>query len=477
MQTSNDFKFTIGWNDQINLPLLELVNILKIFGDQLPEPLSQRMDLFFYAKKLEKNAEIALAFHDQEIVGFLAMYANDLISRKAHIPIVSVLSNCRGNGIGKALLSRAIALARQRGMTNLWLTVDHDNYIAQHVYSECRFIITSTTDSKWIMNRDLSINTYMLEPQLTPLEDGKILSAQFGLDIDLRIKRDDLYPLPGGGSKARKIGFIVKKAIKDGYDAIVTNGGPQSNHARASSILAANLGLICHLVIVLEDNKKYSKSGNILLMKLSGADIEFTTKDLLATRMDQAIEKLVNRGHKPLYIWGGGHNFEGTEAFVDAATEAQRQCEGWTPDYLILASGTGSTQAGLAIGYTDLRTKVIGISVARESVRGSEIISNCINDYYFKSQNQRKDVKVVLRDDWTFGGYERYDETLFGVIERAAKCGYFFDPTYSGKALLGLTTMVKNGEIRRGSKVLLWHTGGLMNLQAVLDYTEGTFNL
>lgn len=470
-------EITIVWADQSNLTKTKLVELLEVFGDLLPDPLSERVDISSYADKLQRNAEICLAYHRGVIVGFLTMYANDYETGMAHIPIIAVLDDFQGKGIGKVLISRSVALARQKKMQELWLTVDRNNHMAQHVYSELRFIKKGMDKTKMIMSRDLVPNSLLLEPQTTAIEPGIPLATLLGLDIDLRIKRDDLYPVPGGGIKARKIGFIMKKAIEDGYDAIVTNGGPQSNHARASAILAANLGLKCHLVIVLEKQTEYSKSGNILLMKLSGASIEYTIKDFLAMSMDHAIERLSNQGHKPLYIWGGGHSYEGTVAFVEAAAEAQNQCGDWIPDYLVLASGTGSTQAGLAIGYANLKTKVIGISVARKSPRGSQVIEECVDDYYNRSSSLRKNVNIYFKDDWTLGGYEEYDEALFAVIEKTARCGYFFDPTYSGKAILGLTSMVQKKEIHQGSKVLFWHTGGLMNLQAALNYTKGTFKL
>jgi 1-aminocyclopropane-1-carboxylate deaminase/D-cysteine desulfhydrase-like pyridoxal-dependent ACC family enzyme len=297
------------------------------------------------------------------------------------------------------------------------------------------------------------------------------------MDIDLRIKRDDLYPLYGGGIKARKIGYIVREAIEQGYDALVTNGGPQSNHARATAVVAAALGLKCHLVIVLEPGTQYSMSGNILLMRMSGAAIEYCTKDQLAARMDRAVSALENKGHRPLYIWGGGHCLQGTVAFVEAAAEARRQCGEWIPNYLVLASATGSTQAGLAIGYADLPTEVVGISIARETSRGTRIVGECIDEYLTANNQVRAPIRVIFRDDWTGGGYELYSPELFSVIDRASKAGHYFDPTYSGKGLRGLVSMTRQGEIPAGSRVLLWHTGGLLNLQAALNYTEGTLSL
>jgi len=474
---TQNFIIKTYWQDEFPLSHEQLVGILAEFGDLFPDPLLQRVDIHAYANKLIKFADMQFVVHNQNIIGFLAVYANDTQTHIAHIPIISILPGYQRKGIGKVMLSRAIALARQKKMQHLWLNVMKENYAAIHFYESMRFKISAEKDHKYVMERNLAVEERLINPQVTPTESGHPLSAALNLNIDLRIKRDDLYPLSGGGIKARKIGYIFKKAIEDGYDALVTNGGPQSNHARATAILAANIGLKCHLVIVLEKNKRYSKTGNILLMELSGASIEYTTKEQLAKKMDQAIINLTRKGHKPFYIWGGGHCLEGTQAFVDAAIECQLQSDDWIPDYVILASGTGSTQAGLVIGYQDLSTKVIGVSVARSIERGERIIQDCIDEFFAHNNLVHQKCCVFFRDDWTDGGYEKYSKELLCLIKDASKTGYFFDPTYSGKALRGLVSMVRENEIPRGSKVLFWHTGGLMNLQAVQQFSEGAFQL
>lgn len=311
---------------------------------------------------------------------------------------------------------------------------------------------------------------------ITPLEQHHSLSALFNLDIDLRIKRDDLFPMSGGGIKARKMQYIINDILEKRCNVIVTNGGPQSNHARAAALIAAEKGIKCHLVIVLESNRCYSFSGNILLMALAGAKIEFCRKDQLADHMDQAIEYYKKHGFNPAYIWGGGHNYIGTVAFVEAAEEAQKQCGEWIPDYLIIASGTGSTQAGLAIGYFDYKTKVIGISVARDAIRGAKIIKDCINDYYANKGQSSKRINVDFRDDWTCGGYEKTKPELISIIKRAGKTGIILDPTYSGKGFYGLVDLVQKRIIKSGSKVLFWHSGGLLNLMAS-DLAKGHISI
>lgn len=269
----------------------------------------------------------------------------------------------------------------------------------------------------------------------------------------------------GGGIKARKIQFIMQHVAQLEYDVIVTNGAPQSNHARATALEAARIGIRAHIVIVIDPEKEYLKTGNILLMQMSGAEIEYCRKEELASRMDAAINKYQRAGHNPFYLWGGGHHISGTKAFVDAAAELQEQAGDWNPDYLVIASGTGSTQAGLAIGFARSVTKVIGVSVARSAQAGSEVIRNCVKEYT-KTFAFSPRPSIQLFDDWNCGGYEKLNSELLDLIRVTARLGVFLDPTYSGKGWLGLNRLVAEGTIPAGSKVVFWHSGGLMNLQA-----------
>jgi len=463
----------IVWSSEEAISKDDLRGWLATFGDFLPDPLGDRLCLDSYAEKLLTHAEIGCAWVGNELAGLMVLYANDMETRTAHLPLISLLPTCRGRGLGNIMMRRAIAQARQRGMERLTLTVDHDNSPAQRLYAALGFRVVSRSIPKWNLELDLTPLPEMDDLSQTPVECGARLAAMLNLEIDLRVKRDDLYPMPGGGIKARKVEYIIRDAIEKGHDVIVTNGGPQSNHARASAIMAARLGILCHLVVVLEKGKRYANTGNVLLMRMAGASMEFCSKDELADRMDEAMRYLAGKGHHPLYIWGGGHCHAGTVAFVDAAREARAQCGGWAPDFLVMASGTGTTQAGLAIGYADAATQVIGVSVAREAERGGAVVQACIENYFREAGVPAREVDVDFRDDWTDGGYEATSPELYAVIESAAKAGYFFDSTYSGKAVRGLVDLVHRGEIPAGSKVLLWHSGGLLNLQADLHLTDG----
>lgn len=454
----------IRWQDELPLGQGEWLALLREFGDLLPAPLSARMDVEAYAAKRLARAELARATLGGRTVGLLVLYANDTQSRCGHIPLLTVDPGHRGRGIGAALVARAQARCRQRGMQAIDLTVDEVNQPARRLYEAAGFLVTDRSPPKLRMRCPLTGLAAVEHP--TPLEAHPRLAAAFGLDIDLRIKRDDLYPAAGGGIKARKIRHIMREALAAGYDAIVTNGAPQSNHARATALLCAELGLRCHLVVVLEPGRRYPDTGNVLLMRMAGASLEFCAKDQLSARMDAAVARLEARGHRTLYLWGGGHCLAGTVAFVDAAAEARRQCADWQPDYLIAASATGSTQAGFAIGYAGTPTRVIGVSVARDVARGAAVVQACVDEHAARCASPGAPVRIDFRDDWTDGGYERASAALMHTVTRAARVGVPVDPTYSGKGLRGLVELARGGEIPPGSRVLFWHTGGLMNLQA-----------
>ncbi len=296
------------------------------------------------------------------------------------------------------------------------------------------------------------------------LEDY-IVNGQF-----LKVVRDDLYPFVGGGIKARKAIAYEKYLKKNNYDAVVTCGGIQSNHNRAIALLCSKNGWKCHLCIQGSDERFLDEKGNALLCRLSGAEYECITPERTATAMDAAMLKLQSEGFNPFYIIGGGHNLPGGTCFVDAVKELKRQCDkiAYKPDYIFLASGTGSTQAGILVGL-DLvgwgDVKCIGISVARQQGRGKRVIAefaNMLAHYYNIPKDYTK--SVYFNDNYLFGGYERYVFEMEDYLKQMTRLtGMIFDTTYSGKGFYGMMCEIEKHHLQ-DKRILFWHTGGLMNL-------------
>jgi D-cysteine desulfhydrase len=288
--------------------------------------------------------------------------------------------------------------------------------------------------------------------------------------------RDDLFPITGGGNKARKIIRILKEAESQGCNALVTTGGIQSNHARVTALTAAERGWRCRLILHGDKKELVQPKGNFLLMLLASAEIEIVQPSDIATAMRSAMDAFRSEGLTPYEIPGGGHSVAGAMAFVEAVEEVQQQCQrdGWQPDWVVLASGTGTTQAGLIVGFERLgwQTRVLGVSVARKNPRGRDVVEQSCQEVRSHLAMTNRAQPIDFRDDWVGEGYEKAGPAVLSAIRTVAEMeGLILDPTYTGKAFAALLDLVRTGEIAEKSKVLFWHTGGLMNIMASNYFT------
>lgn len=286
----------------------------------------------------------------------------------------------------------------------------------------------------------------------------------------LHVVRDDIFPFIGGGGKARKAVEYEVMLREQGYNALVTCGGIQSNHNRAIALMAARNGWKCHLCIQGTEERFLSEKGNALVDRLSGAECELIRPEDTAVAMDRAMEAFTKQGLKPYYIHGGGHDLPGGTSFVKAVEELKLQCDaqGYKPDYIFHASGTGSTQAGIVVGLEKIGwrdVKVVGISVARQYERGRQVIAefaNMLGEYYGMNKDFTDD--IFFCTDYLYGGYEQYTTEMAEYLERVMKkTGLMFDTTYSGKGFYGMMDIIKKENLYNKNNIF-WHTGGLMNL-------------
>lgn len=290
------------------------------------------------------------------------------------------------------------------------------------------------------------------------------------VDQPFKIVRDDIFPFVGGSNKARKAIAYEKFLCQGGYNAVVTCGGIQSNHNRAMALMCAKNGWKCHLCIQGDEERFFREKGNALLDRLSGAECELIKPEDTADAMDRAMARLKSEGYNPYYVIGGGHNLPGGTCFVDAVIELKRQCdkEYYKPDYIFLASGTGSTQAGIVVGL-DLvgwgDVKCIGISVARQQERGKQVIAefaNLLADHYGLQKDYSD--KIFFNTDYLYGGYEKYTPEMKEYLDQImTKTGLIFSTTYSGKGFYGMMQVIEKYHLQ-DKKIVFWHTGGLMNV-------------
>lgn len=294
-----------------------------------------------------------------------------------------------------------------------------------------------------------------------------LLTEDIKIDgFELTVVRDDIYPFIGGGGKARKAVYYETMLKEQGYNAVVTCGGIQSNHNRAIALMCAKNGWKCHLCIQGTEERFLAEKGNAFLDRLSGAECELIKPEDTAVAMDRAMDKFAVEGYKPYYCHGGGHDLPGGVSFVEAVEELSKQIE--KPDYIFHATGTGSTQAGIVVGldrvgWSDV--KCIGISVARQYERGRQVITefaNMLAEHY--GMKERYDDRILFNTDYLYGGYEQYTPEMDAYLKKTMKgTGLMFDTTYSGKAFYGMMDIIKEQGLQN-KKIVFWHTGGIMNL-------------
>ena len=297
---------------------------------------------------------------------------------------------------------------------------------------------------------------------ITPLEKINAVT-----DINLYIKRDDLYPISGGGNKGRKLNYILKKCIDMKCNAVVTCGGIQSNHTRATAIRCRELGLKCTIII---HSKPVTRStGNLKILELLGVKIVYCDLHDIAKVMDLEMACYRTQGYTPFYIWGGGHCYEGTLAYFDAVEELKKQSR-VEFDAVFFASGTGATQAGLHCGFKHYynNTAVHGISIARDKNRGTTEVKKSVEEFISLSNLDSHYISdIVFDDNYNCGGYEKTNHELFNVLNKTArKTGIILDPVYTGKAWMGMENIIKSKHYPKNTNILFWHTGGLLNLMA-----------
>lgn len=311
----------------------------------------------------------------------------------------------------------------------------------------------------------------------TPLEFLTHTSREMGVDI--YVKRDDYTGMELSGNKIRKLEFILADAIASGADTIITCGGAQSNHARATAIAAAKLGLDCRLILRTGDpSAPPAPTGNILLNCMAGAQIVWITPEEYRRREDifQREETLLRQqGRKPYSIPEGASNALGAWGYIRAMEELARDIarlpEGPAPrTTIVVATGSGGTTAGLILGT---RLLVVNARIAAVNVcddRGyfleaiGTICETAIATYGLDiSFDRERDIDIV--DGYVGRGYAlSRPEEMALIIDIARREGLFLDPVYTGKAFYGMIQELKRDPRCFGERIIFIHTGGLFGL-------------
>jgi len=306
-------------------------------------------------------------------------------------------------------------------------------------------------------------------PAPTLVEPMTNLMTRLGGGPQLFIKRDDAIPFGFGGNKVRKLALVAARAVADGADTLITAGGVQSNHARATAAAAAKLGL--RAVLVANGEPGLRLTANALLDDLLGAEVVYVpTRDERTPRMRELSEQLQAEGRRPYVIPIGASTPVGAMAFALAMAELVDQMP--APDVIVHATSSGGTQAGLVAGcrLLGLQTRVIGISADDSAASLESQIEAIIRGIagHFRLEAQLAGGTAIEVDDgFVGGGYGIPSDESREALQLAARTeALFLDPTYTAKAMAGLIAYVRQQKFTADQSVLFWHTGGQAGLFA-----------
>lgn len=300
----------------------------------------------------------------------------------------------------------------------------------------------------------------------TPLHPLPRLRALLGGETNvpqLLIKRDDLNGTALGGNKLRKLEWLAGEAEARGCDTLITAGAAQSNHCRQTAAVAAMRGLECHLCLRGPEPERHT--GNLILDDWLGAHLHFAPPDAnVSSAMLLLAEELRAGGRRPYMIPIGGSNAVGATGYAWAAIELAKQCPEAT--HVIVATGSGGTQAGLEVGVrlAGLTANVVGIGVAEPDTTSWNVdVANLANAV---AQRLNAAIRLSPADiecpmDWMGPRYGEPTPAGDAAIRTLAQTeGIFLDPVYSGKAFAALLDLVRAERFASGDTLVFWHTGG-----------------
>jgi D-cysteine desulfhydrase len=304
----------------------------------------------------------------------------------------------------------------------------------------------------------------------TPLEPMKRLSADLG--VELWMKRDDTTGSALSGNKIRKLEFLLAEARAQGADTVITCGGEQSNHCRATALAATQLGLSSYLLLRTDDPKKPpATEANILLDRLAGAEIRWVSREEYKRRAElfpQVAEALRARGRTPYVVPEGGSNALGAWGYVGCIDELSRELPPG-PATIVYAAGSGGTGAGLILGakLAGVPWRIVGVNVCDDRdyfVRViGEIVEEAIAKYSLRVTFSRSEIEIV--DGYVGIGYAKSrPEELATLRDVARREGMVLDPVYTGKAFHGMRSELARDRRAFGERVVFIHTGGIYGL-------------
>jgi len=334
----------------------------------------------------------------------------------------------------------------------------------------------------------------------TPMHRMENLSGRFN-SYDLYVKRDDQTGLAFGGNKARKLDFIMADVVNKKADCIVTWAGVQSNWCRQVAAAATKLGIRTVLVLFKGPRSPEGYDGNLLLDRIFDAEIRIADAgeienmlelDSVRHIVEPVADEMKALGLNPYLVPVGGSLVEGSmqqpwgalgyvESFIEIVEQSEKLGIGF--DAVVLASGSGGTQAGLLVGAKLLApaTRIVGITVYGSAAKVTQYVRSVADRTLelLGESTRVSDNDVIVFDEYLDQGYGVFNDDVGEAIRVVARSeGLLLDPVYTGKSVAGMLDLMRKGYFKAGRNILFLHTGGTPALfpyrSQLLEHLSGT---
>lgn len=297
-----------------------------------------------------------------------------------------------------------------------------------------------------------------------------IIKINSQLTCNIYIKRDDLLPFSFGGNKVRIAEEFFADMRRKKHDSIIGYGNSRSNLCRVIANMSKYYGVKCCIISPKDDDGQRVETSNSKIVRLCESEIVICSKDNVSKTVSETISRHKDAGYSPYYIYGNefgtGNKSTPVNAYYKCYNEILSQAKAYDLDfdYIFLATGTGMTQAGLLSGklVSNGKEKIVGISVARKTEQETNVIYDYVKSFFKKKQLNTNILKddICVVDEYIGKGYGKKSSIIDKAIyDMMVLNGIPLDPTYTGKAFLGMRDYIIKNNISN-KNVLFIHTGG-----------------
>lgn len=297
-----------------------------------------------------------------------------------------------------------------------------------------------------------------------------IIKINSQLTCNIYIKRDDLLPFSFGGNKVRIAEEFFADMRRKKHDSIIGYGNSRSNLCRVIANMSKYYGVKCCIISPKDDDGQRVETSNSKIVRLCDSEIVICSKDNVSKTVSETISRHKDAGYSPYYIYGNefgtGNKSTPVNAYYKCYNEILSQAKAYDLDfdYIFLATGTGMTQAGLLSGklVSNGKEKIVGISVARKTEQETNVIYDYVKSFFKKKQLNTNILKddICVVDEYIGKGYGKKSSIIDKAIyDMMVLNGIPLDPTYTGKAFLGMRADIIKNNISN-KNVLFIHTGG-----------------